>query len=226
MSEKPKSRELADAMEGERRRLSGRLHDQVCQSLAGASLLLQGMEQAMQKVGAESPVLFAKLKGAVELALDQVRALAVNFEEAGRNESWLMDALARLCVIAPGARFVCERPVFVKDPDAALAIFRVAEEALDNALRHGRAREIVVELQGAGEQVFMEARDNGAGFQLAADYPASSGIGMMRTRAHAAGGRLTVETQPGRGTAVRVSVPAKGPGPPPAAGPDKSAGMA
>ena len=92
------------------------------------------------------------------------------------------------------------------DDDAQLVLYRVAQEALTNAARHSAARRVDVTLRRAAEGVELEVADDGRGFAFEQS-ERGLGIGGMRERALLVGGELTIESRPGQGTSVRLSVP-------------------
>jgi signal transduction histidine kinase len=90
---------------------------------------------------------------------------------------------------------------------AEAAVYRVAQEALHNALRHSGAGTVTVALSGTARRVVLEVADDGAGFDPAAATGRGRGLASMRQRAAAVGGTVRVTSAPGRGTAVRLTVP-------------------
>ena len=100
-----------------------------------------------------------------------------------------------------------ELPALGEDQDAAL--YRVAQEALHNALRHAGATRIGVTLSRTPRRVILEVTDDGSGFAPGA--PGGLGFASMRGRAASAGGTLTIRSAPGAGTTVRLAVPLRRP---------------
>jgi signal transduction histidine kinase len=92
------------------------------------------------------------------------------------------------------------------DPVRETAVYRVAQEAIGNALRHSGARRVTVSLRQRQRSVVLEVSDDGCGFDAGAPQ-AGLGLSSMRERASSAGGRLTVVSAPATGTRVRLSVP-------------------
>jgi two-component system sensor histidine kinase UhpB len=92
------------------------------------------------------------------------------------------------------------------DDDVQLVVYRVAQEALTNASRHSEAQRIAVSLRRAGDGVDLEVADDGRGFAFEQS-ERGLGIGGMRERALLIGAELTIESRPGHGTTVRLSVP-------------------
>jgi two-component system CheB/CheR fusion protein len=112
-------------------------------------------------------------------------------------------------------RFVCSDPVVVANNTTASHLYRIAQEAVNNALRHGRASEIVISLLGNDDHVTLEVRDNGLGFDPASRRrlgPTEDGMGLriMEYRAGIVGGVLHIERKQERGMLVRCSVPQLG----------------
>ena len=92
-------------------------------------------------------------------------------------------------------------------PEAAVALFRIAQEAFNNAAKHAGAKHVRVELACEAEEIVIRVADDGAGFDPAAAARGKRwGMKTMRERAEAAGGRLEVDSAPGEGTIVRASV--------------------
>jgi signal transduction histidine kinase len=95
-------------------------------------------------------------------------------------------------------------------PEAQVCLFRIAQEALRNAARHSRASKVKLSLQTTNGSVQLTVSDDGVGFDPArTNFRRSLGHASMRERAHLAGGSLAVESAPGRGTRVLVSLPLK-----------------
>jgi two-component system sensor histidine kinase UhpB len=91
------------------------------------------------------------------------------------------------------------------DDDVQLVVYRVAQEALTNAARHSKAGQVAVRLHRAGDRVELEVADDGCGFAFEQS-ESGLGIGGMRERALLIGAELTIESRPGEGTTVRLSV--------------------
>jgi len=101
---------------------------------------------------------------------------------------------------------VTEHSVPVLGPSTEVAVYRVAQEALHNALRHSGARQIEISLHRTARRVVLEVTDDGRGFSP--DAPASGlGLASMRERAAAAGATLSIDSAPGSGTRVALTLP-------------------
>jgi len=216
-----RSRELS-VLE-ERSRLARDLHDAVSQKLfslrarARAAAVLTGRDparaaaemQAVAQLGAEAHA--------------ELRAVIDGLAPPELGEAGLAESLRRYAVLAGRAHGVAvgfaatELPALDEQQEAAL--YRVAQEALHNALRHAGAGRITVALSRSPRRVILEVADDGNGFAPGA--PEGLGFASMRGRAEAAGGTLTIRSAPGAGTTIRLAVPLRRPparpsSPPPA----------
>jgi two-component system sensor histidine kinase UhpB len=198
-----------DREEEERRRLASELHDQVGQGLT--ALLLQ-----LRSVLAEAPEpLRQDLLAAQEIArenLDEVRRIARRLRPTVLDDLGLPYALLSLADAAEEqAGPILLRRVETSVPrlstPAELAVYRIAQEALTNALRHAGARRVTFALEGAdGRRVRLEISDDGRGMIYAEDVE-GGGIRGMRERALAVGAELSIVSRPGGGTSVVLTVP-------------------
>jgi signal transduction histidine kinase len=91
--------------------------------------------------------------------------------------------------------------------EAALALYRIAQEALNNVVKHARARNARLDISATEKEIVLVVSDDGQGFEPAAARRGRWGMTTMRERADAVGGRLSVESAPGSGTRVIVEVP-------------------
>jgi signal transduction histidine kinase len=86
------------------------------------------------------------------------------------------------------------------------ALYRIAQEALHNIVKHARASVVELRLTGLADEIILEVRDNGKGFDPSAPFPGHLGLRSMRERATKMGGTLTIESLPGQGTCVGVRI--------------------
>lgn len=197
---------LVDAIEREQRLIGFELHDNICQTLAGTSMLLERIGRAVTKGEPVSAKAFRELGRVLESAIDQTRALSHRYRPANLEGAELMKALEELAKTCPYCSFSCEKPVFAKGQEKALAIYRVAQEALKNAVQHAGAEEIKMQLREVDSEVVLRVKDDGCGFKRGKD-DQFRGIEMMKSRAAAVGGRLKVRSHDGLGTTVSLKVP-------------------
>jgi signal transduction histidine kinase len=201
------SRELSAAEE--RARLARELHDAVSQKLfsirahARAAVVLTGRDPAQSAV---TMTVVSELAGQAQAEL---RAIIEGLAPPGLDDlEASLRRYAELAGRAQGVRVtVTGRAVPPLAAPAEAAVYRVAQEALHNALRHSGAGAVTVALSGTARRVVLEVADDGSGFDPAAAPGRGIGLASMRQRAAAVGGTVRVTSAPGRGTAVRLTVP-------------------
>ena len=189
-----------DAVRDERRRLARELHDGLAQELA---YITTESRRLAGHPGAE------QLAEAAERALEESRAaiLALRRPADEPLERTIAVAAQSIGVRAGIDVTVAVRPGLDVPAEVRQALLRILREAMSNAARHGRAGTVRVSLDGPTPLV-MAIADDGAGFNLtAAHRPDSLGLQSMEERAFNLGGRLSIESVPGRGTTVAVVLP-------------------
>lgn len=207
------SRELA--ILEERTRLARELHDSVTQSLYSVVLLSEGWRRQLITAGDAAPQPEAQLRRIKEIAqqaLKEMRLLIYELRPAALDQDGLVDAL-RKRFDAVENRVGIEGRVVMGDlidltPGVAEGLYRIAQEALNNALKHAFATRETVRLLAEDECVALEIEDDGRGFDVAsAEGKGGMGIASMRERTRQLGGELTIRSGPGAGTRVTVRVP-------------------
>jgi two-component system sensor histidine kinase UhpB len=201
------TRRTLSALEGERRRIGQELHDEIGQRLTG--ILLQ-----LARVSAEAPEpLDARLGSVSEqarAALDEVGALAWQLRPGVLDDLGLLSGLRALVETFEEQSTVHIEAVLPDRlepiaPEVELAIYRIAQEGLSNALRHAAAQTIELDLSLDDDALRLVVADDGGG--IAAGQSEGPGIRGMRERALLVGGRLRIDSPWGRGVRVRLDVP-------------------
>ncbi|MEV6036216.1 GAF domain-containing sensor histidine kinase [Nonomuraea sp. NPDC052116] len=199
-------RELA--MLEERNRVARELHDAVTQKLFSLRLTAQAASAMLDRAPEKAAAELERVQRLAGEALSELRAVIVELRPAELDRHGLAETLRKhvrlLDRLHPSlVTFECvELPPV--DPAVEVAVLRVAQEALHNALRHAEAASVSVRLTYADGRLVLIVRDDGNGFEQAE----SRGLGLvsMRDRAESVGGAMTVESAHGRGTTVRVEV--------------------
>jgi PAS domain S-box-containing protein len=205
-------REVLEIAAGEQRRIGQELHDGVGQELTGLSLMADTLVERLETTSPPEVELAAKILGGLGRIHEQVRALSRGLVPVEVDPEGLRAALQELAARTEdqaGVRcaLVCAGPVEVADSVTATHLFRIAQEAISNALRHGLPRNIRIALRGEPGTLILSIQDDGAGLAGSAEEGSGLGIRLMRYRAGAVGGTLRIGPAAGGGTAVRCTVP-------------------
>ena len=216
MADRLKLRTLANQIiqtgDQERASIARELHDSTAQSLAALLLELSVLaaESAEPRVGAR----IARIRTIVSDVLDEVRLVAHTVHPRVLDDLGLpaaLQLLARETLERSGVRVTCAGPPSLRCINAACAstLYRVAQEAVGNAIRHAQATRVTIGLSERSGKVELEVADDGIGFNAGDVEQRRPGIGLftMRERAALVGGRLTILSVPGAGTRVLVTVP-------------------
>lgn len=203
--------------ESERRRIARELHDDVKQSLTAIQLHLAALEEMTfaAENAAEMVVSIHDDLDRCHDALDRVIRDLMPVELEGQA---LEFALNVLCRRAEDDGFVVQRDIRLTgeklNAEGRLAVFRIVQEALNNAKRHSEAGQATVRYWRKDRWLCAEVSDSGAGFSPDELEPhLSVGLGAMRERSQMLGGRLIVSSAPGAGTSIRLEIPVGGDSP-------------
>jgi PAS domain S-box-containing protein len=206
-------REVLEIAAREQRRIGQDLHDGIGQELTGLAMLAQRLagilaDKALPEAGAG-----AKIASGLDQALTHVRALSKGLVPVEVDAEGLMVALRELAARAGelngiGCTFRCREPVAILDNQTPTHLYRMSQEALTNAIKHGRARHVVISLEAEGDLVTLKVRDDGVGFQEPSKDVAGTGLRIMRYRAELIGAKLTIEPAASQGTIVTCTLPA------------------
>jgi len=198
----------------ERNRLARELHDAVTQKLFGLVLAAESGAALLQRDATGAGEQLQKVRELAREAMDELRSVIVHLRPHAIEAEGLAVALAKHVDVlrrAHGREIGLEvtgdaiAPAAVEDE-----AFRIAQEALHNALRHAGAHDIGVRLHIGDEGLTLAVSDDGVGFEPDAPAVRSRRLGLttMSERARAAGGELTIDSSPGAGTTVSLRVPA------------------
>jgi two-component system, NarL family, sensor histidine kinase UhpB len=199
------------AQEGERLRVAQELHDEIGQSLTAVTIQA---ERAADGDPAAAPDVLRGVADSVRESLDEVRRIARELRPEALDDLGLVNALIALCnrvdaQDGPKVRRELQGRLPALSPDIELVVYRIAQEGLTNALRHSGARMATVSLMADAETLILRVFDDGRG--MPAELPGrTAGIAGMRERALLVGGRLSIESLPGQGTEVRLTIPVDG----------------
>lgn len=204
-------REVLQISELEQRRIGQDLHDGICQHLAGIEMMSHVLQQNLQKKSAAQAAQAEKIASHVRDVIGQTRSLARGLSPLVLESEGLMVALAELAASTEKlfhvrCRFDCPAPVSIHELITATHLFRIAQEAVTNAVKHGKAKGIQINLEAQLEKIVLTVKDNGSGFSQPNGTTKGMGLRIMQYRAGMIGATLLFQKQ-GRGTAVVCFLP-------------------
>jgi two-component system nitrate/nitrite sensor histidine kinase NarX len=208
------TREIAVVQE--RSRLARELHDAVTQTLFSGSLIAEALPAVWENDQEEGGQLLQELRQLSRGALAEMRTLLLELRPTALTEADLNELLRQLGTAATGRMGVpvdvqiegqCDLP-----DDVHVAIYRIAQEALNNVVKHARASQVSVSLVCSFDPddpacvpgIELRVRDDGIGFEDSDVEPGELGLGIMLERAQSVGAKLIIESKPGQGTTVTV----------------------
>jgi signal transduction histidine kinase len=208
------TRRLVQAEEAERKRVARELHDQVGQSLSALNINLDLISRQSEAL---APALRQRLEdslGLVESTAQSIENVMADLRPPLLDEyglaaalNWHADEFSRRSGVRVSV--VDSTPEATKKArhEAAVALFRIAQEALNNVLKHAQAGNVRIEVMATGQDLVLDVRDDGRGFDPAAARRGRWGMTTMRERAEAAGGQLHIDAAPDKGTRIHARVP-------------------
>jgi PAS domain S-box-containing protein len=203
--------EVLETSANERRRVGHELHDGLGQYLAGIAFKAKALEQTLVAESLPHGTEAKELAALVSNAISQTRSLARGLDPIEVETIGLQAALQNLAVETQkffniSCRFQCGENMLEIDPRVSLALYRVVQEAIHNAITHGEATSIEIELGVTGSNLWLRVQDDGAGFQPEQGRNGGIGLRVMQYRARSIGGNLRVSSEANRGTEVHCTV--------------------
>jgi signal transduction histidine kinase len=200
-------RELLEISEREQRRIGYDLHDSLGQHLTGTALAAQVLEEKLTTRGQPEAADANKIVELAEEGIALSRKLAKGLHPLEMQADGLMEALDELAanstaLLKARCRFECDSPVLVHEGATSTHLYRIAQEAVSNAVKHGRAKNIVVQLEAVDDGIALRITDDGIG--LPSPLPETRGLGMriMAHRASIIGATFTAQRGDAGGTAI------------------------
>jgi PAS domain S-box-containing protein len=197
-----------EAVAADRTRLARDLHDAVTQTLFSASLIAEVLPDLWEMDVDEAKRSTEELRQLTRGALAEMRTLLLELRPATLTQTRLSDLIKQLCEAFIGRSRLpiklsiegdCQLP-----PEVQIAVYRIAQESLNNVFKYARATQVDVNLSILENTIRFETCDNGIGFDMSTIKPTSLGMRIMRERAEAIGADFQVTSQPGSGTCVEV----------------------
>ncbi len=196
----------------ERQRLARELHDSVSQALYGISLGAHTASEALESGEPEQAgASIAYMLTLAEAGLAEMHALIFELRPESLETEGLVAALSKQVAVLRARYELTVEADLGEEPDLSLeskqALYRIAQEALHNIVKHARASMVILRLTKQECEIILNVRDNGRGFDPARPFPGHLGMRSMQERVTKMGGILTIESAPGQGTYIHVRVP-------------------
>ena len=206
------SRRLFEVQEEERRHLARELHDEIGQALTAAKINLQSIIAATG--GSATLARLEDTTAILDRLIGQVRQIALDLRPLMLDELGLVPALRSLLDkqgrrASVGVHFSAENVPENLDPEIQTTCFRIAQEAITNAVRHADATQIDLDLWSEKKELRLRIRDNGVGFDAESAQAQTVGLGLIgiKERGALVGGRAKIVSSPTKGTTIEVSLP-------------------
>jgi PAS domain S-box-containing protein len=203
-----RSQVAQSAIAAERDRLARDLHDAVTQTLFSTSLIAEVLPRIWEQNPEQGRARLEEIRTLTRGALAEMRSLLMELRPSALIDTALPDLLRQLTEAFAGRSGV---PVQLNiegecqfEPDVKVAVYRVAQEALNNVAKHARAQSCRVALRCSPEKIDLTIRDDGGGFDPESVPPDSLGVGIMRERAEQIGAELQIDSTMGEGTRVEL----------------------
>lgn len=199
---------IATQVDEEKRRIGAELHDGLGQQITGLGFLAKSLSRSLVQDRSPHAAQAEELSRAIPEIVRGLRDMVRGIMPVEIDSIGLMSALEQLAE-ATTARFQvacwldCDGNVEVTEPQAAQQLYRIGQEAVNNALKHARATEIVIGLHSSGDVVQLEVIDNGIGMRSGGSSQGGMGMKILHHRAAKIGATLTIESENGHGTCIR-----------------------
>ena len=203
--------EVLEISEDERRRFGRELHDGLGQQLTALELMSHTLARELKLAASPLAKSADEIANYTRRAITHTRQLAHGLAPVALEAEGLMAALNDLTYLTSAAgvhcEFECETAVSVHDAAAATHLFRIAQEAVNNALKHAKAHHIILRLEDRGDCVELSVEDDGRGLPRAPSRKPGMGLQVMHYRARLIGGLLHVHSRAGKGVRITCSLP-------------------
>jgi PAS domain S-box-containing protein len=195
----------------ERQRLARELHDSVSQALYGITLGTHTARTLLQRDPSKVAEPLDYVLSQAEAALTEMRALIFELRPESLESEGLVAAINRQAAALHARHEIVVSTELCEEPDLSLKVkeelYRVAQEALHNTVKHARAKKINVCMRLDTDGLHLEVCDDGVGFDTGRSFPGHLGLHSMQERITRLGGTILIESTPGQGTCIRAQLP-------------------
>ncbi len=212
--QKARERDVLHISQMEQERIGREIHDGLGQQLTGISMMTKGLQHKLAHRGLAEAADLERLTELLQHAIEDARAISHGLSPVPLSPDGLHMALRQLTLSTQSAtgitcRLETQGSVEITDHACALQLYRIAQEALNNALKHARASVVTVKLHSTEHHLVLSVHDDGSGFRRSNAAEETFGLRVMRYRADTVGADLAIETSPALGTRVRCELPVR-----------------
>ena len=212
MGRRRAERQLLEISEREQQRIGRDLHDGLCQRLTGIAYIASDLHTRLAKKSSAEAGVAARIAELSQATAIQARQISRGLNPVKLVATGLMSALDELAssissMFSISCRFKPGHSVHIRDHGTAVHLYRIAQEAIHNAITHGKATEILISLHRGSKGITLSVTDNGCGLPQAAGGGDGMGLENMKYRAGTIGARLQFRRRDGGGTMMRCTMP-------------------
>jgi signal transduction histidine kinase len=203
--------EIITVSEREQMRIGRDLHDGVCQYLVAIAYTAGLLKQDLQQEAPAKAATAGEIADLLQDAVVRTRDLARGLSPVDSDVDGLASALEELAsstskLMGVSCSLIYPQSVSIPDNSQAIHLFRIAQEAVSNAVKHGHARTVIIALESTDYELSLRVSDDGIGFDPASIEKRGMGLNTMRYRAHMEGGHLDIESNSPTGTVVTCTI--------------------
>jgi signal transduction histidine kinase len=203
-------RQVLEVSEWEKRRIGQDLHDSLCQQLMGVAFMGKVLEQNIAARSPEEARSAAEIVSLIDDAITQTKGLARGLYPVRLEAHGLMMALSELSqnvekLFGISCSFVYDQPVLIRDNIMAVHLYRIIQEAVNNGIKHGRAKNIAISFSRSNGAMVLTVKNDGVSFARTLKEDTGMGISIMKYRARMIDASLDIRNVPDGGTIVVCS---------------------
>lgn len=205
--------ELLEITDNERRRIGLNLHDDLGQKLTGIALMSKGLQLQLSRQGLETASEAAKIYALIQETMSQTRRISHDLVTLDSQQKDVVSAMEGLVTHVTqtfniSCRFRCDAEAPRLDASSVNQLYKIAQEAVTNAIRHGKAQRVEIDISSVGGKMLLSIRNDGAPFPSVVKANPGLGLRIMSYRAHLIGASFEVSAGETGGAVVTCSLPA------------------
>ncbi|MEI8340306.1 MAG: sensor histidine kinase [Verrucomicrobiota bacterium] len=203
--------EIINISEREQQRIGRDLHDELGQRLVALGFAADALKSELEFESPRGARAAEQISDQLHTAIIRARNLARGLSPVDQDDGGLESALEQLAnstsrLSGISCSFICDGPVVIPDNTHAVHLYRIAQEALNNAMKHGRAKEVVIALEATECGLSLRVSDDGGGIDSSSTEPKGMGQSIMRYRARIIGATLAIQPNLPNGTVMTCTI--------------------